>query len=380
MTKKEALDILGLENDAGIDEIKNAYSEKSKSCHPEEDPEGFNRLHSAFSFLHRLYRKDARSRTAARSNDFTQDPEVVFKIEEELKKPQEPQELKEPQEPQQPKIEEFLSNDTKPEGISDEPQDDIETLIKEQFDTKLDLSGDKTKYEEQYIDENKLAVINTAIEDARSMYNKALKNPFYSSRHCMKDLFSKYSTETYKSKRYMNALAEILDDDRIDNSVFESIVKYYGFLEDGKYKSAVDSEYLNLFNLAKKRWSPLNHVNRFGLILGLGVLLIFFFAGLEYVAEIHVSSKASGSIIFAILALSYIYNEGIRRFKKDLVWSLVYFLSAVLFFLVHAMGDLDQFGMPEHFQNIMVILVCGGFILVALLYLIKYQIAMNKCK
>ena len=38
---------LGLPGPAGLPEIRHAYAEKLKTTHPEDDPEGFQRLHSA---------------------------------------------------------------------------------------------------------------------------------------------------------------------------------------------------------------------------------------------------------------------------------------------------------------------------------------------
>ena len=39
---------LGLEGPAGLEEVKHAYAQRLKTTHPEEDPEGFQRLHSAY--------------------------------------------------------------------------------------------------------------------------------------------------------------------------------------------------------------------------------------------------------------------------------------------------------------------------------------------
>ena len=38
---------LGLPGPSGLSEVRHAYAEKLKITHPEEDPEGFQRLHSA---------------------------------------------------------------------------------------------------------------------------------------------------------------------------------------------------------------------------------------------------------------------------------------------------------------------------------------------
>ncbi len=41
-------DILGIEQTADLSVIKKAYADKSKQCHPEDDPEGFQRLRAAY--------------------------------------------------------------------------------------------------------------------------------------------------------------------------------------------------------------------------------------------------------------------------------------------------------------------------------------------
>ena len=48
---------LGLSGPAGLSEVRHAYAEKLKTTHPEEDPEGFQRLHSAYQLASRMARK-----------------------------------------------------------------------------------------------------------------------------------------------------------------------------------------------------------------------------------------------------------------------------------------------------------------------------------
>ena len=40
--------VLGLEATKDVSAIKRAYAEKAKTCHPEEDPEGFMKLRQAY--------------------------------------------------------------------------------------------------------------------------------------------------------------------------------------------------------------------------------------------------------------------------------------------------------------------------------------------
>ncbi len=48
MTSREAFLLLGLEETADKKAVKRAYAQKVKTCHPEEDPEGWKRLHDAY--------------------------------------------------------------------------------------------------------------------------------------------------------------------------------------------------------------------------------------------------------------------------------------------------------------------------------------------
>ena len=50
-------DALGLSGPAGLPDIRRAYAQALKGAHPEEDPEGFQRLHSAYQLACRLARQ-----------------------------------------------------------------------------------------------------------------------------------------------------------------------------------------------------------------------------------------------------------------------------------------------------------------------------------
>ena len=51
---------LGLPGPSQLSEIRHAYAEKLKTTHPEEDPEGFQRLHSAYQLASRMARQQKR--------------------------------------------------------------------------------------------------------------------------------------------------------------------------------------------------------------------------------------------------------------------------------------------------------------------------------
>lgn len=51
--------LLGLEPTTDKTAIRHAYAEKTKACHPEEDPEGFDELHKAFDAAMQYARRNA---------------------------------------------------------------------------------------------------------------------------------------------------------------------------------------------------------------------------------------------------------------------------------------------------------------------------------
>lgn len=57
MDKLMAYKILGLENNASIEEVKEAYARLSKEYHPEENPEEFQQIHEAYVTLTRRGRR-----------------------------------------------------------------------------------------------------------------------------------------------------------------------------------------------------------------------------------------------------------------------------------------------------------------------------------
>lgn len=63
---------LGLPGPSDLSEVRHAYAEKLKTTHPEDDPEGFQRLHSAYQLASRMARQ--RKRTGTAPEPRTEDP------------------------------------------------------------------------------------------------------------------------------------------------------------------------------------------------------------------------------------------------------------------------------------------------------------------
>ena len=57
-------EILGISPTTDLAAIRHAYAEKTRTCHPEEDPEGFDKLHTAFQEATQYARRSRRSAPA----------------------------------------------------------------------------------------------------------------------------------------------------------------------------------------------------------------------------------------------------------------------------------------------------------------------------
>ena len=56
---------LGLSGPADLAAVRHAYAERLKTTHPEEDPEGFQRLNEAYQQARQLARKGGRAASQA---------------------------------------------------------------------------------------------------------------------------------------------------------------------------------------------------------------------------------------------------------------------------------------------------------------------------
>ena len=56
---------LGIAPTTDVAAIRHAYAEKTRTCHPEDDPEGFDKLHTAFSEAMQYARRARRPAAAA---------------------------------------------------------------------------------------------------------------------------------------------------------------------------------------------------------------------------------------------------------------------------------------------------------------------------
>lgn len=342
MTRAEALRILELNNNANIDEIKSAYSEKIKDCHPEDDPEGFKNYHDAFSLLHKEYRRNARNLTSKTSEIKEEKYEKVETVE--------------------------VENE----------EDEITKIVKANVDTELDIFSDEEEYEYDYVDPEKRKLIEDAIDYTQELYESALNNKIYNSHYCMKDMFKKYSTDTYFSKDYMNSIAVMLDDDNLDDSVFGDIAKYYNFLKDNKYITDIKSERLKLFRLVEKRWKPLDHGVGFIVSLFVGIIIIFCFGLIEMIFDFHMGSEFEGVTTAVIVGICFTYFEMQKIFRKEICRMAAHFLISLIVGLVAVFEWSSLTWVPLKIKLLFLILLVAGNLIVAVLYYIKLRIKMRQ--
>lgn len=86
MDQLTAYQILRLKPGSSVQEIREAYAKLSKEFHPEEQPEEFQRLHEAYTFLTRGARGRGRGnvnvredyRAAEEQDNFNRKPDYCF--------------------------------------------------------------------------------------------------------------------------------------------------------------------------------------------------------------------------------------------------------------------------------------------------------------
>lgn len=99
---------LGLDGPSSLEEVRRAYAQRLKETHPEEDPEGFQRLHQAYQQARQAARRAGRAQTPPAPPQPERTPEVPFPPEMQPEpKPEPEQEPKpEPEQEQEPESEE----------------------------------------------------------------------------------------------------------------------------------------------------------------------------------------------------------------------------------------------------------------------------------
>jgi len=112
---------LGLSGPAGLPEIRKAYAERLKAAHPEEDPEGFQRLHAAYQEASRYARRSARQTAEEPALETEAPPEEEAAAGRDYGGPPE-EEAKAP-EPQDPQwdYDELLEAEAGPAGAPEAP-------------------------------------------------------------------------------------------------------------------------------------------------------------------------------------------------------------------------------------------------------------------
>ena len=132
---------LGLDGPASLEEVRRAYAQRVKEVHPEEDPEGFQRLHTAYQQARQAARRARRAEPSA-EGDVRAEPPVKREVRLEQPHPRPvPPEQPRPPEPQQDQEErldftELLrqgqAEEKAPESQPQEPELDFDTLLSQE--------------------------------------------------------------------------------------------------------------------------------------------------------------------------------------------------------------------------------------------------------
>ena len=102
---------LGLSGPADLAAVRHAYAERLKTTHPEEDPEGFQRLNEAYQQARQLARKGGRAASQAPVSRPVSPPRPA-------ERPEEPEQGPEPEEPEEVQTQETPVYGT---GEADQP-------------------------------------------------------------------------------------------------------------------------------------------------------------------------------------------------------------------------------------------------------------------
>ena len=73
-------EILGIQPTGDLREVRRAYAERSRSCHPEDDPEGFRRLYDAYQWAQAQAKHLAKFRAAEAGKSEETDLEPVHHV------------------------------------------------------------------------------------------------------------------------------------------------------------------------------------------------------------------------------------------------------------------------------------------------------------
>ena len=390
MTRIEALEILGLKATASLEEVKAAYSELSKNCHPEEEPEKFEELHEAFSYLYRSGRRDAR-RKAVIQNSKSVNTAIDSNRDEQVERESDSAEIKD----QEVQLRQYRTiNDTGLSGFSleemietleeggenthsetknnsaQDDQDKVILRLKEDIGDKLDLRSDRRLFQERIRQEDEFNeekqredLAEEAIKHARILYRKALNDPIRNSYTCMNELFRVYDKDVYQSKRFLNELATILSDKRLDNSIHKKVAEFYGFIGIGSFVKNVPFEQREVFETVKRRWTPAKDNSLF--MTALGFFMLF---ELAFIIIRSTQNKVISVILLAILVFGFIINEDYsskhkRGYRREFITVIMSVLALVIFFIGKALGSFDGIKMGDSQKSAWgtaIVLILGG--------------------
>ena len=239
MDKLTAYQILGLDSNASIEEVKEAYARLSKEYHPEENPEEFQQLHEAYVILTRGGRRANHAmmvETSPIEKDATpevKESDLVFRS---IPKVQEVEEEEEAS-PELTFARSLKNAKEQQEEIEEQAQSDFN------FDASIQQAQ---KQEEEQFKQN----IQKCVNELAVLFNP----PNCNELKKFKEFFGRKEYEkVFFSRPFIYYLAQYINQVELKYEVYSYIIKFYG-LKNKKVEELIP-EAQQLYKVIDSRYS-----------------------------------------------------------------------------------------------------------------------------
>lgn len=333
MDKLTAYQVLGLDSNASIDEVKEAYARLSKEYHPEENPEEFQQIHEAYVSLTRGGRRANRTMAVEASPIEKQvAPEVkesdlvfrnVQKVEEEPVEEDQAPELS---------FGRSLKEAEKAQEVEEQAQSDFN------FDASIKQAQ---KQEEELFKQN----IQKCVNELEVLFTP----PNCNELKRFKEFFGRKEYEkVFFSRPFIYYLAQYINQVELKYEVYSYIIKFYG-LKNKKVEELIP-EAQQLYKVIDSRYSVTHDAvaakrrGMFGGAFG-GILYALFKFGPKMFKNM-INQNANGNevnflvfvpVIIIGLIVYVIYKGYCKKYdiyvamKKSAGWLFILSLPALIF-------------------------------------------------
>ena len=299
MDQLKAYRILGLENEASIEEVKEAYARLSKEYHPEENPEEFQQIHQAYITLTRRGRRGNSTVLVDHSpmvhhEENTRESELVFH--------------KLPEYEEQEAEDDAFEYDF--ESTVRAAQEQEEALNQEQYD--FDASIEQARSEEfkrlHELAMQLLSELDVLLSPPDCYLLKKFKT-YFDRKEC---------GPIFYSRDFMGILAEKLETVKLSDEIYSYIISVYN-LNGFKYEKLVP-EAKQLFDAINKNYAVKKDTvasKRIGLLSGIagGLLYCLFQFGPVILKALN-RAGVDDAIVWGGLAVIVVAGIAVRLINK----------------------------------------------------------------